>query len=161
MALSEQEQWALLRRLDDPRHLEHPPDFDWHAARAKFDELVEFLNRAFNCTSEVERNVQDASHHGRIIIPAGATASGEFITVTVSNFGEMAAPALGNADSYGAEEVDLLFDPRDRARIEGALQELGHVVVSEVLLRAEYDGNSELRSHGFAPTWWNRFFTYL
>jgi hypothetical protein len=57
--------------------------------------------------------------------------------------------------------VHLLFDPGDRARVEGALQALGYVVVSEVLLRAEYDGDSELRWHGFHPTWWNRFFSYL
>jgi hypothetical protein len=157
--LSEQEQWALLRELDDPRHHGSSPGFARRAARAKAEGLVVLLEEAFDCRVEADSDVQDASYHARVVIPAEATRSGEFLTVTISNFGEMAAPALGNPDSYSAEEVQLLFHPDDRARIEGALRELGYVVVSEVLLRTPYDGNVELDSApGNPPTWWERFF---
>jgi hypothetical protein len=107
----------------------------------------------------VDSDVQDASYHARIVIPAEATRSGEFLTITISNFGEMAVPALGNPDSCSAEEVELLFHPDDRARIEGALRELGYVVVSEVLLRARYDGNIKPDGqYRYPRTWWDRFF---
>jgi hypothetical protein len=110
----------------------------------------------------VDRYVEDASFHASITVPAEATESGECITVTISNFGEMAAPALGVPGSYTAEEVEILFHPHDRARVEGALQELGYVVVSEVLLWARYDGASMLNRFGEYPTtWWHRFFSYL
>jgi hypothetical protein len=160
--LSEQEQRALLRTLDNPRYLEYPRGFRRRVARAKFDELVGLLNRAFDCVSEVDGHVEDASFHARVTVPAEATESGECITVTISNFGEMAAPALGVPGSYGAEEVEILFHPQDRARVEGALRELGYVVVSEPLLWAGYDGASMLNRCGEYPTtWWHRFFDYL
>jgi hypothetical protein len=108
--LSEPELWALLRELDVPRHLEYPRGFRWRAARAKFDELVELLNRAFDCTTDVDRTAQDSSCFGRIVIPAAATASGEHLTICVSNFGDLAAPTLGTPDSYSEEESQLLFD---------------------------------------------------
>lgn len=158
--LSEQAQWALLRQLDDPRHRGSSPGFRRRAARAKAEGLVGLLEKAFGRAVEADSDVQDASYHARIVIPAEATRSGEFLTITISNFGEMAAPALGNPDSHSAEEVQLLFHPDDRARIEGALRESGYVVVSEVLLRTRYDGNAELDSApGHPPTWWDRFFS--
>jgi hypothetical protein len=157
--LSESEQWALLRELDDPRHLGSSPGFRWRAARAKMERLVVLLQEAFDCAVEVDRTVQDARYHGTVVIPAAATRSGEFLTVTLSNFGEMAAPALGNPASHSAEEVGLLLHPDDRARIEGALREVGYVLVSEVLLRAPYDGKSQIDSApGHPPTWWDRYF---
>jgi hypothetical protein len=62
--------WQLLRSLDDPDHLEFPANYDHHRARARFNALVERLDRDFNCHTDVDRHAQDASFHGRIDIPA-------------------------------------------------------------------------------------------
>jgi hypothetical protein len=82
----------------------------------------------------VDRHVEDASHHGIITIPARATASGDFITVRVSNFGTHVAPALGNPGTYSHEETEVLFNGTDQRRIDSAPEELGYIAISEHLL---------------------------
>lgn len=160
--MNDQELWALLRELDDPRHLEWPRHFRFQATRAKFEKLVSRLDQVFECSTEVDRNVQDASFHGSVVIPAEATASGEHITITVSNFGDLAAPTLGNPASHTEAEAATLFDVRDRIRVDGVLEGLGYVVVSEYTLWARYDGPS-LFTHApeHPPRWWDRFFSYF
>ncbi|MEU1182499.1 hypothetical protein ABZ464_33630 [Streptomyces sp. NPDC005820] len=91
MPLDDQHVWDLLRHLDDPNHMECPRGYDHAAARARFDRLATRLDQRFRCTCSVDRGVQDASHHGTIVIPDTAAASGERITVTVSNFGNLTA----------------------------------------------------------------------
>ena len=164
MPRDDQPIWALLRDLDDPDHMEFPRDYDHAEARAGFDRLAARLDERFRCTCSVDRGVQDASHHGTIIIPATATAGGEHITVTVSNFGGLVAVTLGNPGSYDEDEEDLLFESVDRRRIYDELEALGCIAVSEHLLRRRYDGAGDLAAYyprQHPPTWWTRFFDYL
>lgn len=162
MPLDDQRIRALLRELDDSDHLEFPRGYDHDAVRARFNQLAAGLGQRFQCACAVDRDVQDASHHGRIDIPAGATASRKHITVTVSNFGDLAAIALGNPGSYSEEEEIELFNSDDRHRVEDELDTLHYIAVSEHLLWTAYDGVNDLASPtGHPPTWWNRFFDYL
>ncbi|MFF9774205.1 hypothetical protein ACF1HJ_11145 [Streptomyces sp. NPDC013978] len=164
MTLDDESAWALLRRLDDPDHMEFPRGYDHAAVRARFDRLAARLDQQFQCTCSVDRYVQDASHHGTITIPHTATASGQHITVTVSNFGNLTAVTLGNPGSYDADEERELFQAPDRHRVDGALEALDYVAISEHLLWTRYDGVSDLVSSyppKHPPTWWTRFFDYL
>lgn len=164
MPLDDQSAWTLLRDLDDPDHLEHPRDYDYTTTRAKFNQLATRLDRRFHCSCAVDRHVQDASHHGVIVIPATATASADHITITVSNFGDLAAVTLGNPGSYDEQEEEELFHSDDRHRIEDELHALGYHAVSEHILWVRYDGVSGLASHyppERPPAWWIRFFDYL
>jgi hypothetical protein len=164
MPLDDQSTWTLLRELDDPDFLEHPRDYDHTAARARFDQLAAGLDRRFHCSCTVERHVQDASQHGVIVVPAAATASADHITITISNFGDLAAVTLGNPGTYDQQEEQTLFHSDDRHRVEEELHALGYQAVSEHILWHGYDGASELASHyppEQPPTWWVRFFDYL
>ncbi|MFI0967842.1 hypothetical protein ACH4S8_41750 [Streptomyces sp. NPDC021080] len=164
MSLDDESAWTLLRHLDDPDHMEFPHGYDHTAARARFDQLAAHLDQRFQCTCTVDRQVQDASHHGRISIPETATAGGDRITVTVSNFGNLAAVTLGNSESCDEDEERELFQATDRHRVENVLEALGYVAISEHLLRTRYDGVSDLVSYyppEHPPRWWTRFFDYL
>jgi hypothetical protein len=160
--LTEPEQRALLHRLDDPLHLEFPRGFDRCATSAKFERLVDLLDRAFDCRTEVDRTIQDAGTFGIVVVPSAATNSGESLTVMISNFGDLASVSLGAPDSYRAEEVATLFDPRDRSRIDDALRALGYVIVSDAVLWSAYDGKTRIEgSPRHFSTWWDRFFNYF
>lgn len=164
MPLDDQHMWSLLRELDDPDHMEFPRGYDRTATRTRFDQLAARLDQHFHCTCSVDRGVQDASHHGTIRIPATATASGDHITITVSNFGDLVAVTLGNPGSYDQGEENLLFEAADRHRIDGELEALRYVPISEHLLWTRYDGASNLAAYyppEHPPTWWIRFFDYL
>ncbi|MER6015969.1 hypothetical protein [Streptomyces bluensis] len=164
MPLDDQSTWALLRQLDDPQHMEFPRGYDPGATRARFEQLAARLDARFQCTCTVDRQVQDASHHGTIVIPATAADSAEHITVTISNFGDLAVVTLGNPGSYNKEEERELFHATDRLRVEEELEALGYTVISEHLLWTRYDGVSGLVSYyppEHPPTWWIRFFDYL
>ena len=164
MPLDDQAAWALLRALDDPLDVEYPRDYNYAATRARFERLAALLDQRFDCTCDVDRHIQDASHHGVIVIPATATASIEHITITISNFGSLAVVSLGNPGSYDKEEEHELLHPEDRRRIEDGLQALGYLVIPEHILWNDYDGGRDLGSR-YSPqhrlTWWNRFFDYL
>lgn len=154
----------MLRALDDSDHMEFPRGYDHTAARSRFDHLASRLDQRFQCTCTVDRGVQDASHHGTIVIADAATASGERITVTISNFGNLATVTLGIPGSYDEEEERELFQDADRHRIDDELEGLGYVPISEHLLWTRYDGVSDLVSYYLPehpPTWWTRFFDYL
>ncbi|MEU1185783.1 hypothetical protein ABZ464_50895 [Streptomyces sp. NPDC005820] len=164
MPLDDRHILALLKDLDDPDHTEVPRHYDHAEARARFDKLAARLEQQFHCICSVDRGVQDASHHGTIVIPAAATASGDRITITVSNFGNLVAMTLGNPGSYAEDEERLLFESTDRRRVDDELEALRYVAVSEHLLHERYDGVGNLaarhpRKH--PPTWWDRFFDYL
>ncbi|MEU6227973.1 hypothetical protein [Streptomyces sp. NPDC047042] len=163
MPLEERRTWALLRQLDDPEHLEFPRGYDHAATRALFEQLASRLGRRFQCACSVDRGVEDASHHGTIVIPHGSTVSGEHITVTVSNFGNLAAVTLGTPGSYDEGEDNILFEKADQQRIDDELEALGYISVSEHLLWTPYDGVSELgpQCSKYPPRWWTRFFDYL
>ncbi|ANZ15274.1 hypothetical protein O1L44_04815 [Streptomyces noursei] len=166
MPLGDQHAWELLRALDDPDHMEFPRGYDHTAARARFDHLATRLDQRFQCTCTVDRGVQDASHHGTIVIPDAATASGEHIIVTISNFGNLATLALGSPGSHDEEEAEEREPCRntDRHRVAEELEALGYIPISEHLLGTRYDGVSDLVSYyppEHPPTWRTRFFDYL
>ena len=164
MPLDDQHAWTLLHSLDDPDHLEFPRGYNHSAARARFDQLATHLEHSFDCTCDVDRQVQDATRHGTIVIPNNATASPDQITITVSNFGNLIVTSLGDPGAYDADEERELLLSDDRDRIEQALNGLGLVAISQHLLEAPYDGkNDSLRAAypGHTRTWWIRFFDYI
>ncbi|MDT0473343.1 hypothetical protein RM863_14525 [Streptomyces sp. DSM 41014] len=156
MTADEQHLWILLRELDRSGNAEFPEGYDHAATRARFDQLVAEIDAQFSCTSKVERDAPEASYHGWIIIPVDATASADFITIIVSNFGDLAVVTLGNPMSYDKEETDYLLDAADHSRITNMLSRLGYITVPEHLSWADYDGVMNLRSH--ATSWLDRFF---
>jgi len=156
MTVDQQHLWTILRKLDGSGDAEFPRAYDHAAARARFDKLVADLERQFACTCKVERDAQEASYHGRITIPVTATVSADFVTIIISNFGDLAMVTLGNPMSYDEEETEYLLDPTDLGRITGILGELGYITVPEHLTWADYDGVLNLRSH--ARSWFDRFF---
>jgi hypothetical protein len=158
-----QRAWVLLRELDDPNYLESPRGYDHAAVRARFNELTIRLNRTFDCTCEVDHDVQDASYHGTITIPDSATASSDHITVIVSNFGNLIAVTLGNVGDYDADEEGELLHPDDKDQIDHMLEDLGYVAISQHLLETAYDGTNESLKAAYPgrePTWWIRYFDY-
>lgn len=156
----------VLRRLDDPDRLEYPRDYRPGELAASFADLVRSLDAGFETSCPTERDVQDSSEYGRVVIPAEATVCGTRIVVSISRFGYLALVAaenpgafLGTADAQ--EEGEL--DAGDLAKVERALAASGYVVVPEELLAQRYDGPSHLRQHSpfYPPTWWDRFFGFL
>ncbi|MET7751628.1 hypothetical protein [Micromonospora sp. NPDC005367] len=70
MPADEAQLWQLLCSLNDRNHLEFPANYNHQRARARFNQLAERINRGFGCQCDVDREVQDASFHGRIDISA-------------------------------------------------------------------------------------------
>lgn len=155
--------WALLRSLDEPDHLEFPGDYDHDATRQLFEELVDRIDAAFDCRTDADRHVEDASLHARLSIPASATESGETLIVCVSNFGRLATVAVANPGAYSQGEFEERLAVRDAVRIYAALDSLEYQVVPEAPLWTDYDGPSALAGLDarYAATWWTRFFDYL
>ena len=154
--------WRRLRELDDPDHLERPADFDRAATAERFEMLVERLERVFRCRCTADPDEQDASFWGTVRVPAEATRTGAQLVVCVSNFGSLVTVSVENPGAYDAEETAVLLDPEDEARVEGALDHLGYVVVPEQELWRDYDGPSEfIVGAGHGGTWWTRFFDWF
>ncbi|BCY10167.1 hypothetical protein [Actinoplanes sp. L3-i22] len=148
---------ALLRQLDDPDHLEHPATFDNAIEQRRFRSLVSELERRFACTCrfESEREIQDASHLGQVVIPASATTESVAIFVRVSNFGRLALLGAENPGCYDdADTLTLIGGPDLDALLE-ILAELTYVPLLEDVLNTPYDGAS------VAPTWFVRYFDFL
>ncbi|MGC0415906.1 hypothetical protein [Embleya sp. AB8] len=165
MPLDDAHAWALLRELDDadPDFMEIPRGYDHAATRARFEQLVVRLNRRFGCHCVVDREAQDCSHHGTIVLPAEVTTCRGQVVVTISNFGNLAAVTVHNAGDLLNEEHEVFHADRDR--IEAELDALGYVSIPARLLKTKYDGVSELASY-HPPSrrnpviWWTRFFDY-
>ena len=88
MLVNDDRLWKLLRSLGDPGNLKFPPNYDHHRERGGFEQLVQRLDAEFDCRSEVDRHIEDASFRGRITIPAPpATTTGHPLVVVVSKFG--------------------------------------------------------------------------
>ena len=145
----------MLTSLDDPDHLETPADFNRDETRNRFRQLVDRLSTAFSCACEAEGNVEDASYHDRVEIPAAATATGTRLVIVVSNFGGLAVVAADNPGVWTQEEFTELLHPDDAQRIYTALDDLGYTVVPEEPLWEDYDGDGPLPrySDGQPPTW--------
>jgi len=156
--------WHLLRSLDGPDHLEIPANYHHGRERARFEQLAQRLDTAFGRHNRVSRdvNVQDASLHGRIDIPAAATATTHPLVVLVSNFGGLAVLAVDNPGVWTDAEAAQLLHPDDRRRISAALADLGYTLIPEEPLRRPYDGTWDPAV--FSPSggsWWIRYFDYL
>jgi hypothetical protein len=163
MFLSGQGLWELLSAHDDPDNLEYPRGFDFRAARERFDRLVDRLEGDFNATCLADRHVQDASLHGRVDVPASATATGRNLVVCVSNFGDLAVVSLDNPGASTQEEFEHAVASLDVDRIASALDDCGYILLAEEPLWADYSGPSaltQLDSRNGA-TWWTRYFDYL
>jgi hypothetical protein len=154
--------WELLRCLDDPDNLEFPPNYDHYRERARFEQLVQRLDAEFDCRGEVDRRIEDASLHGRITIPALATATGRPLVLVVSNFGGLAVLVVDNPGVWTDAEAAQLLDQNDARRTNAALADLGYTLIPEEPLWRRYDG--VWGPAVFAPsdsTWWIRYFDYL
>ncbi|GAA4615821.1 hypothetical protein GCM10023195_70030 [Actinoallomurus liliacearum] len=156
------ELWDLLRSLDDSEHLESPAGYDHQRVRARFERLVQRLDGDFNCRCGVDRNVQDAALHGRIELPAHATATRRPLVMSISNFGDLAVLSLDEPGVWTDAEMAELLHPDDAHRSDSALADLGYRLIPEKPLWRRYDGVWDPAV--FAPqsgTWWIRFFDYL
>lgn len=152
--------WTLLRRLDDPEHVERPANFDHQQAGDRFLALMGRLEAEFggDVSADGWDSVQDASHFGRLVVPADLTESSARLVVTVSNFSPLASVALENPGVYDQVEFEALLEPDDRRRLDTALGSTGYVVVPDSLLWRPYDGEVEFLHGG---SWWIRFFDHL
>jgi len=152
--------WHLLHALDDPDHVEIPDGYDHRRTRDRFERLAQRLDTDFGCQCNVDRDVQDASLHGRIDIPASATATSRPLVVSVSNFGSLAVLSVDNPGVWTDTEALLYAD--DAHRVQAALSDLGYTLIPEELLWEPCDGVCDPGI--FAPseaTWWIRYFDYV
>jgi hypothetical protein len=122
--------WDLLKSLDDPEHLEFPAGYDHAEIRNRFDQPADRLGTtAFSCACQADRHVEDASYHGRIEIPALATATRSRLVIVVSNSGGLAVVAVDNPGVWIRQGFTELLHPDDAERIYTALDDLGYIVV--------------------------------
>ncbi|MEW1959102.1 hypothetical protein [Kineococcus sp. NPDC059986] len=106
--------------------------------------------------------MQDASHHGRVAVPAAATATGEQLVLVLSNFGGLVVCALENPGAYSDEETDLLVAAEDARRVREVLARRGLLLVGEDPLWKAYDGEGPLGLQlGGERTWFEHYFDYL
>jgi hypothetical protein len=161
----EQELRDLLHEHDEAGGLEHPAFYNHRKTRAAFNALVERLDADFSTSCRADRDIEDASLHGRIEIPVEAVGGAAQLVVSVSNFGSMAVVSAENPGAY-LDLTEALADDAitgtDLKTVRRALDELGYRVIPEELLTRPYDGVSDL---GYPPDrqpdWWIRFFDYL
>ncbi|WP_405497172.1 hypothetical protein [Streptomyces sp. NBC_00096] len=161
MTESEADLPALLRQLDDPEWLEWPRGYDRRASAVLFGALVARLEDDFETRCESERDTQDSSEYGRVVVPAEATVCGTRIVVCVSKFGSLALVCADNPGAYfGTDDAQAegALDAADLARADRALADLGYPVVPEELIESDYDGPSRLPWHVERATWWHRYF---
>jgi hypothetical protein len=148
--------------LDDPDNLEFPSGYNHQRARARFEQLAQRLDADFNQQCRIDRHVQDSSLHGRIDIPAAATATGRPLVVLVSNFGPLAVLAVDNPGVWTDAEAARLLHPDDAGRVHTALADLGYTLIPEEPLWEPYDGVCDPAIFSPSePTWWLRYFDYL
>lgn len=171
---------AMLLALDEPispsSHqgpgqgdgLEVPRDFDYGAAKSRFDRLAARLSGAFGSVCD-HGQPQDSACFGSIWIPAEATRTRAkhtrepfAVEVLVSSFGGLATYRALNV-TWG-QVVPVHQD--DARRIEEALVGLGYLVVPMDVLDTRYDGPNGW-VFGSSPyektdaTWFIRYFDYL
>lgn len=152
---------ALLRELDDPEWLEWPRYYDRSGTARRFDELVARLQSDFGTRCTTERDTQDSSEYGRVVVPAEATLCGTRIVACVSKFGSLALVCADNPGAFlgtGDAQAEGELDAADLTQVHRALADLGYAVVPEELLERDYDGPGQLPSHIQRPSWWHRFF---
>lgn len=152
----------LLHALDDPNGLEFPAGYGRRRTRGRFEQLVRRLNADFECECHVDRDVQDASLHGRVDVPAAATATGRPLIVSISNFGDLAVLSVDNPGVWTDAEAANLLQSRDADRVWAALADLGYTLIPEEPLWERYNGAWDPSVFGPSEaSWWIRYFDYL
>ncbi|GAA0798393.1 hypothetical protein [Spirilliplanes yamanashiensis] len=152
----------LLHALDDPDNLEFPASHHHRRARHAFGRLAQRLDADLGGRCRVDRDVQDASLHGRIEVPASVAATGRQLVISVSNFGGLAVLSVDNPGVWTDAEAAALLHPGDARRVEAALADLGYTLIPEDPLWERYDGSCDPRVFGgSAGTWWDRYFDYF
>ena len=148
----------LLRAHDDPARLEFPADFNHALTAARFGQLAGRIRAEFG--ADWSSLGQDSSFHGAITVPAAATTGGLDLRVTVSNFADLTAVSSDQALYCDDDDLAELLHPADTARVYGALDELGYVMLRLDPLEEMYNGACpHLRTQG--ARWWDRYFGYL
>ncbi|UQI45937.1 hypothetical protein M1P56_17030 [Streptomyces sp. HU2014] len=161
MTKSEADLLTILGDLDDPEWLEWPQDYHRSQTAARFGDLVARLEGDFTARCTAERDTQDSSEYGRVIVPAEATMCGTRIVVCVSKFGSLTLVCAENPGAFlgtEAAQAEGELHATDLAKVNRTLAGLGYVVCPEELLENDYDGPSQLPSHVQRPSWWHRFF---
>ena len=141
----------LLRKHDDARHSEQPPDFDRPAAEARFTEMAEEIVLAFpGSRFETGAEIQDASFHGQVFI----ASAGRFALVRVSNFGNFVT-------FFGDDDDCLTADARADAReiLLSVFAAHGYGFIPPETLSLPYDGQNKGIS-GFRD-WGYRYFEWI
>lgn len=155
----------LLHRLDDAERVESPAGFNRQRAAAAFDHLTEQLHALFATQCETDRDIEDSTEYGRVVVPAEATACGTQLVVQVSKFSPLSMIAAENPGAYfGIQDARAAGNVHltDVEKLEQALTDLGYVVIPEEVLGNSYDGRLHLSSFSTTrPTWWDRYFAYF
>jgi hypothetical protein len=137
----------LLKRHDDPRHAEQPPDFDRAAAELRFTKMANEILGAFpGSRFETGAEIQDASFHGQIRVRLGD----RFALVRVSNFGRFIALC-------GDDDDCLTTDARDR--LLAIFTTHGYLFIPSDALAIPYDGENAGVA-GFKD-WGYRYFEWV
>ncbi|MCL8013389.1 hypothetical protein [Streptomyces sp. AS02] len=178
----------LLRELDDPdpKHLEVPRNYDVPAARQRFHQLADALERRFGPSVSAGMG-QDASFLGVYEVPAEATGTDRALRVLISNFGPFVTAGTGDGLSLPGCEEGL--SDEFVTWLDELCTELGCVYVPVELVKEPYDGpialgddalteellaalaaaneeegegeGEEEEEDDLPPTWLDRYFAYM
>ncbi|MFV2117185.1 hypothetical protein ACE14D_01495 [Streptomyces sp. Act-28] len=131
----------LLRELDDPTHLELPEDYDLSAARHRFAQLADALERRFGL-SVTAGMVQDASYYGYVSVPPSASGINQPLWVKMSNFGPFVTSGAGR--NWGMPGCEAGLSDAFVTWLDELCMELGCIYVPVELLLEPYEGPSVL-----------------
>ncbi len=142
--------------------MEFPDGFDYHRDKERATALVERLERDFGCSCSLG-GMQDAASTFTVSVPSEGTEAGSRIMVWLSNFGDLAsiAPPSAFPDRGINGDAQAGISDADRVRLEGALSDLGYVLVPQRPLRQPYDGIHTGWVWVGEPNWFVRFFYHL
>lgn len=174
----------LLRELDDPDpdHREMPRDYDVPAARLRFRQFADALERRFGPSVSAGMG-QDSSFLGAVSVPAEATGSGRSLWVLISNFGPFVTAGTGRA--WGLPGCQEGLNDEFVAWLDELCEELGCIYVPIELVMEPYDGPTRLgddeageatlaalaasspdeeeddEEDDLPPAWYDRYFQYM
>ncbi len=138
---------AILKKYDDPRYWEYPPDFDCAAAAQRFEKFANSLSLklGFRIESETGGKIQDASFHSQIFLPLG---NDSHAVIRFSNFGDLST--VSDEETVPAELLRAVV---------ALLESHGYIYVPVEVLCQPYTGLNPgvdgIRS------WWVRYFDWV
>ena len=145
---------AVLRELqaiDDPRHCDYPPDFDWQRSMERVGAIRPKLEEIAGRPLCLDDQVQDASFFADLFVAEPCEENGfqhmrVTFSVSFSCFGSLAT--IFNEGVFPEDTV---------SRMRTTLENQGFVFVDANQLREPYTGSND----GFkGRTWMDRFFNY-